>query len=70
MGDVLCYVLFDILRGSAAPGLASIAVSAVGVAAAMGKASWGLAMTVAVGIGAVIGCANIVWYLGMGTVSC
>ncbi len=69
MGEVLCYVLYIIL-GNAGRGLATIGVSVIGVAALLGKASWGLALTVGVGIAVVFGCVNIVWVLGLGTAQC
>jgi type IV secretory pathway VirB2 component (pilin) len=70
MAEVLCFVLYDILMGWAGKGMATIGVSAVGVAALMGKASWGLALTVIVGIATLFGCVRIVSYLGLGFAAC
>lgn len=69
MGEVLCFVLYIIL-GNAGRGLATIGVSVIGVAALLGKASWGLALTVGVGIAVVFGCVQIVYLLGLGEAVC
>ncbi len=54
ISTVLCnaayLVIFDIGRG-----LASLAIVAIGIAAMLGKASWGQAMSLGVGIGVVFG---------------
>lgn len=54
MSTVLCnaayLVVFDVARG-----LASLAIVAIGVAAMLGKATWGQAMSLGVGIGVVFG---------------
>ncbi len=52
MGDVLCYVA-SMFYGNLGRGLATLAVIVVGVGATLGKVSWGLAITVAVGIAVV-----------------
>lgn len=69
MGEVLCYVL-NLLIGQAGQGIASIGVSAVAISAIMGKASWGFAMTVVVGIGVLFGCINLAAALGLGHAAC
>jgi type IV secretory pathway VirB2 component (pilin) len=52
--DTICAV-FDLLVEDAGPGIATIAVAALGVGAAFGKVSWGLAVTVGVGISVMFG---------------
>ena len=59
MGDVLCEIV-GIVYGNLGKGLASLAVITVGVGALLGKTSWGLAMTVAVGISVIFGAHRIV----------
>lgn len=70
MGEVLCFILLDILMGNAGRGMATIGVCAIGVAALMGKASWGLALTVGVGIAVLFGCVEVVAKLGLGRATC
>ncbi|NBO18031.1 MAG: hypothetical protein EBV03_02175 [Proteobacteria bacterium] len=70
MSDVLCFILFDILLGSAGKGFATIGVCAIGLAAVMGKASWGLTITVGIGIAVLFGCVSVVESLGLGTAAC
>jgi type IV secretory pathway VirB2 component (pilin) len=52
--DILCW-----MYGSLGRGVATIGVISVGVAAALGKASWGLALTVGVGISIIFNCVAI-----------
>lgn len=54
MGDVLCEVVNMITTGNLGKGLATLGIIVVGVGASIGKVSWGLAMTVAVGIAVTI----------------
>ncbi len=49
MGAVLCYIA-GFMYGNLGRGLATLAIIVVGVGATLGKVSWGLAITVAVGI--------------------
>ena len=69
MGDVLCLVM-DWMTGNLGKGMATIAVLIVGVGATMGKVSWGLAMTVGIGISVLFGAANLVLTMGIGAVAC
>jgi type IV secretion system protein VirB2 len=69
MKEVLCIVL-DMVTGNVASALATIGIAIVGVAALMGKASWGLALTVGVGIGVMFGAVGIVDTLGLGYADC
>jgi type IV secretion system protein VirB2 len=60
MGFVLCSVAKWIIYGNLGRGLATLAIVVVGVGATLGKVSWGLAITVAVGISVVFGAPQIV----------
>lgn len=62
MGNVICAII-GIIYGNLGRGLAVLAVLVVGIGATLGKVSWGLAMTVAVGIGTVFGAVPLVAYL-------
>lgn len=69
MGDVLCTIL-GWMWGNLGRGLATLGICVIGTAAVMGKASWGLAATVAVGIAVLFGAAGVVDALGIGAASC
>src|SRR5262245_39574269 len=58
MGGVLCGII-EIVYGNLGRALATLAVISLGVGAMIGKVSWGLAITVATGIGVVFGAAPI-----------
>lgn len=62
MGNVICLII-GIIYGNLGRGLAVLAVIIVGVGATIGKVSWGLAMTVAIGIGTVFGAVPLVAFL-------
>lgn len=64
MGAVLCRVV-GMVMGDVGRGLATLAVIVVGVGAMLGKVSWGMAMTVAVGIAVVFGAPTVVGQLGV-----
>jgi len=49
MGDVICFIL-GVLWGNLGRGLATMAVIIIGLGAILGKTSWGLAITVGIGI--------------------
>lgn len=66
MGNVICFII-GIIYGNLGRGLAVLAVIIVGVGATLGKVSWGLAMTVAIGIGTVFGAVPLVAYLISGS---
>jgi type IV secretory pathway VirB2 component (pilin) len=65
MGNVLCDVVDFIIYGNLGRGLATLAIIIVGVGATLGKVSWGLAITVAVGISVVFGAYDIGDALGI-----
>lgn len=51
--------------GSTGKGLATIAITIVGIGALLGKVSWGMAMIVGVGVAVIFGAASIVEALGV-----
>ncbi len=65
MGNVLCTVLAW-FTGNTGKGLATIAVTVIGVGALLGKVSWGMAMIVGIGVAIVFGAAGIVNAMGGG----
>jgi len=69
MSEVLCIVL-GIIQKDIGKGLATIGMCVLGVGALLGKASWGMALTVGVGIAVLFGAVSIVTDLGLGTADC
>jgi type IV secretory pathway VirB2 component (pilin) len=65
MGDVLCDVVGFVIYGNLGRGLATLAIIMVGIGAMLGKVSWGLAITVAVGISVIFGAIGIGDSLGI-----
>lgn len=65
MGNVLCTVLAW-FTGNTGKGLATIAVTVIGIGALLGKVSWGMAMIVGIGVAIVFGAAGIVNAMGGG----
>lgn len=66
MGNVLCTVV-QMIYGNLGRGLATLAIIIVGVGATLGKVSWGLAITVAVGISIIFNASTIANMMGVGT---
>lgn len=66
MGNVICMII-GVIYGNLGRGLSVLAVIVVGIGATLGKVSWGLAMTVAVGVGTVFGAVPLVAYLVSGS---
>jgi type IV secretory pathway VirB2 component (pilin) len=64
MGQVLCRIAGWIIYGNLGRGLATLAIVVVGVGAVLGKTSWGLAITVGVGISVIFGAPRISELLG------
>lgn len=64
MQFAICYVV-HLLWGPLGTGMAILAVSAVSAAATMGKGSWGMALTVCVGISVLFGAAEMANILGV-----
>jgi type IV secretion system protein VirB2 len=62
MADVLCLIV-DWFSGNLGRGLATIGVSAVAIGAIFGKVSWGLALTVMVGVAVMFGASDILFQL-------
>ena len=63
--STLCKLL-AMLTGTIGKGVAAFAIMFVGISLFMGKVSWGLAISTALGIGAIFGAAGIVKALGGG----
>lgn len=59
LGGTLCSVVTT-LQGPVARGLAAIAIIFLGFSLFLGKISWGIALALAIGIGAVFGAPEIV----------
>ena len=59
LGGTLCAVV-KTLQGPVARGLAAIAIIFLGFSLFLGKISWGIALALAIGIGAVFGAPGIV----------
>jgi type IV secretion system protein VirB2 len=65
MGNVLCTVVGWFV-GNTGKGLATIAITIIGIGALLGKVSWGMAMIVGIGVAIVFGAAGIVNSMGAG----
>lgn len=66
MGNVLCTVK-GWFTGNTGKGLATIAITVIGIGALLGKVSWGMAIIVGIGVAIVFGAAGIVDAMGAGT---
>ena len=58
MSQILCTVVY-MITGTVGRALATLAITFVGIAALLGKASWGLALTVVVGIATMMGATTL-----------
>ena len=65
MGNVMCTVV-GWFTGNTGKGLATIAITVIGIGALLGKVSWGMAIIVGVGVAIVFGAAGIVDAMGGG----
>jgi type IV secretory pathway VirB2 component (pilin) len=65
MGDVLCTVLGWLVNGSLPRGLITCAVIMLGIGATLGKVSWGMAVTIAVGIAVLTGAVALAGAFGI-----
>ena len=63
MGSVLCTAV-GWFTGNTGKGLATIAITVIGIGALLGKVSWGMAIIVGIGVAIVFGAAGIVNSLG------
>ena len=63
--STLCKML-AMLNGTIGKGVAAFAIMFVGISLFMGKVSWGLAISTALGIGAIFGATGMVTALGGG----
>jgi len=59
MGNVLCTVTAW-FTGNTGKGLATIAITIIGIGALLGKVSWGMAIIVGIGVAIVFGAAGLV----------
>ena len=64
VGNIFCTVASWFL-GNTGKGLATIAVTIIGIGALLGKVSWGMALIVGLGIAVVFGAAGIVEAFGV-----
>jgi type IV secretory pathway VirB2 component (pilin) len=69
-GLSLCLMIAMIMGGGLANAIATVGVLMVGVGAALGRMSWTLAITVAVGIACMFATATIVSWLSGGPMGC
>lgn len=69
ISDVICNVI-DKLTGPVGRAIATVAVVFVGIGLFLGKMSWGLAIAVGIGIGAIFGAAQIVEIVGGSNEDC
>lgn len=65
MGNVMCTVV-GWFTGNTGKGLATIAITVIGIGALLGKVSWGMAIIVGVGVAIVFGAAGIVSAMNAG----
>ena len=65
MGNVMCTVVLW-FTGNTGKGLATIAVTIIGIGALLGKVSWGMAIIVGIGVAIVFGAAGLVNTMGAG----
>ncbi len=63
MGTVLCTVT-GWFTGNTGQGLATIAITVIGIGALLGKVSWGMAIIVGIGVAVIFGASEIVTQLG------
>jgi type IV secretion system protein VirB2 len=67
-GNIFCTVV-SWFTGNTGKGLATIAITIIGVGALLGKVSWGMALIVGVGVAIVFGAAGIVDAMNAGASS-
>src|SRR5580704_10979157 len=59
IGNIFC-ILSTWITGNTGKGLATIAITVIGIGALLGKVSWGMAMIVALGVAVVFGASGII----------
>jgi type IV secretion system protein VirB2 len=64
IGNIFCTIV-GWATGNTGKGLATIAITVIGVGALLGKVSWGMALIVALGIALVFGAAGVVDAMGV-----
>jgi len=65
MGNVLCTAA-SWFTGNTGKGLATVAITVIGIGALLGKVSWGMVMIVGTGVAIVFGAAGIINSMGGG----
>jgi type IV secretion system protein VirB2 len=68
MGKVLCTVV-SWFTGNTGKGLATIAITVIGIGALLGKVSWGMAIIVGIGVAIIFGAASLVDAMNAGATS-
>jgi len=68
MGNVLCTVK-NWFTGNTGKGLATIAVTVIGIGALLGKVSWGMAIIVGIGVSLIFGAVTLVDVMGAGIIN-
>ncbi len=64
VGNIFCTVV-EWFTGNTGKGLATIAITIIGIGALLGKVSWGMALIVGLGVAVVFGAAGIVEAFGV-----
>lgn len=64
IGNIFC-ILTTWMTGNTGKGIATIAITVIGIGALLGKVSWGMAMIVCLGIALVFGASGILDALGI-----
>jgi len=64
IGNIFCSIAL-LATGNTGKGLATIAITVIGLGALLGKVSWGMALIVALGIALVFGAAAIAGSIGV-----
>ena len=64
IGNIFCSIA-NLATGNTGKGLATIAITVIGLGALLGKVSWGMALIVALGIALIFGAAAIAGSLGV-----
>jgi len=70
IGGTLCAMIGSVMGSGLARAIATVGVLMVGVGATLGRMSWTLAITVAVGIAAMFSTASLVGSLSGGAMGC
>jgi type IV secretory pathway VirB2 component (pilin) len=69
IGSTLCLIT-NSLTGTWGKAIATVAIVALGIGLFLGKLSWGLAMSTAIGVGLIFGAGQVATFLGGTGASC